>query len=214
MDYKKISQRIKKSILENSFKAGACHIKSALSCVDILIDLFYRRMKKGDIFLFGKASGVSALYCILADKGYFPQNKIVYYLKNYPLPSKEVPGVIHSVGSLGHSLPFAVGMAYADRNRKVYVLIGDGDVQEGTFWESILFKQQHKLDNLHIIWDSNGLQALGKVDDILKLPKKFIKSCGVEIVETKIGIDFMEKKYEWHYKNLTKEQLSDALKQI
>lgn len=220
MDYKKISHRIKKSILENSFKAGACHLGSALSCVDILIELYYKTLRKGDIFLFGKASGVSALYCILADKGYFLQNKIAYYLKNYPLPSKEVPGIIHSFGSCGHALSVAAGLATGNRKKKVYVLLSDGECQEGSTYEAALFARQHKLKNLYVIIDNNGLQALGKTKDILDLKTAFeffektLPNCKIINTIKGKGIDFLENKTESHYLNLTEDLLNKALKQI
>lgn len=220
MDYKKISHRIKKSILENSFKAGACHLGSALSCVDILIELYYKTLRKGDIFLFGKASGVSALYCIFADKGYLPQNKIAYYLKNYPLPSKEVPGIIHSFGSCGHALSVATGLALGNRNKKVYVLLSDGECQEGSTYEAVLFARQHKLKNLYVIIDNNGLQALGKTKDILDLKtafeffKKTLPNCKIVNTIKGKGIDFLENRTESHYINLSEDLLNKALKQI
>ena len=218
MDYKKISKRIKKSILENSFKANACHIGSALSCVDILIELYYKILKKGDIFVFSKASGVSALYAILNDKKPM-DNSVFYYLAKYPLPSKTVPGVIHSTGSLGHGLPVAVGLAYANPKDKVYCLISDGEVQEGTTYESALFARQHNLKNLFVIVDNNGYQALGKTKDILDLKtafnflKKTLPNCSIRKTIKGGNIDFLQKT-EGHYKNLTKESLDKALTQI
>lgn len=205
-------KELQKSILENSYKAGACHISSALSCVDILIELFYNILKPEDVFIFSKASGVATLYCILADKGYFPKEKIAYYLKNYPLPSVEVPGVIHSVGSLGHGLPVAVGMAYANRDKKVYVLMSDGEVDEGTTYESALFARHHKLDNLYVILDVNSYQACGETKDILDLTtafeflKKTLPNC--DIRHTVKGGDIsIFQGVKGHYKNITKEEL-------
>lgn len=211
-----IKQKIKRSILENSFKAGACHISSALSCVDILVELFYDILKPEDVFIFSKASGVATLYAILADKGYFPEDKVAEYLKNYPLPSKEVPGIIHNFGSLGHGLPFSVGYAYANRNKRVYVLIGDGDVQEGTTYESALFARQHKLDNLYAIVDANEYQALGKTDDILNLDtafefmKKTLPNCEIRKTIKGGDIEFLQGT-KGHYMNLTEVTLKQAL---
>jgi transketolase len=153
--------------LEISYKSGACHIGSALSCVEILVGLYWKKLKKNDIFIFGKASGASALYAVLAERGVIKKSKLVGYLKNYPLASTEVPGVVHSVGSLGHALPVAVGMALANRKRNVYVLLGDADIQEGTFWECLSFIRQHKIRNLVILIDRNRIQACGWVEDIL-----------------------------------------------
>lgn len=211
---------IKKMVLEASFEAGACHIGSALSCVKILVDLFYGKMKERDIFLFSKASGVATFYSILVDKGYFPKDKLAYYLKNYPLPSKEIPGVIHSVGSLGHGLPVAVGLALGDRTRNVYCLMSDGECQEGTTYESALFARQHKLSNLFVIVDDNQIQGLDYTSSILDLTTaySFLKETllNIDIVKTikGEGVDFMEGKPEWHYRNLTAELLEKALCQI
>lgn len=214
------TSQIKKDILNASYEAGACHIGSALSCVDILVNLFYNVLKDEDIFLFSKASGVAALYAILADKGYFPKEKIARYLKNYPLPSKEVPGIIHSLGSLGHGLPVACGLALADRTRNVYVLLSDGECQEGSTFEAVLFAKQHSLKNLFVIVDDNKFQACGATKDILALETvfEFMKNSlpNVEIVDTVkgAGVDFMENKNCWHYENLTKKFLDEALCQI
>lgn len=212
-------KEIRKDILNASFEAGACHLGSALSCVEILVDLFNDTLKDDDIFLFSKASGVATYYAILAEKGFFPKEKLVYYLKNFPLASKEVPGVIHSVGSLGHGLPVACGLALANRNRRVFVLISDGEVDEGTTWESALFARHHKLNNLHVIIDVNGIQACGRTNDVLCLETAFpflektLPNLIIIPTTKGKGVDFMENKVEWHYKNLSQPQLLDALNQ-
>lgn len=157
----------RKNILINSFKAGACHVGSSLSCVEILKAIY---AVKGDgYFIFSKASGACALYQVLAEQGIIKEEEVADYLKKYPLASKEVPGVIHSVGSIGHGLNVAVGMAYADRTKKVYCLISDGELNEGSTWEAILFAGHHRLGNLYVFVDSNGLQACGKTSDIMNL---------------------------------------------
>jgi len=214
-----IRRRLMRSILTASFKSNACHIGSALSCLDILIDLYYHRMKPDDIFIFSKASGVSALYAILADKGIFPQYKVAYYLKYYPLASKEVKGVFCSTGSLGHGLPISVGAAYGKRDINVYCLISDAEVQEGTFWESLLFASHHKLTNLYIVADCNGFQACGRTKDIIKIDKALRlaqKLFPIEIVNTVkgCGLSFMENDNRWHYKNLTHELYEKAMKEL
>jgi transketolase len=213
-------KQIKRDVLTASFEAGACHIGSALSCVNILVDLFYNKKIHPKQFLFGKASGVGAYYAILADLGFFNHTYIAKYLREYPLPSKEVSGVRHSFGSVGHALPVACGLALADRKTDYYVLLSDGDCQEGATFEACLFAKQHHLGNLHVIVDNNGIQACGKTDDILNMDtvwgfmKKTLPS--VEIVNTVKGegVDFMENNYEWHYRNLDKELLEKARCQI
>lgn len=208
-------QKIRRDVLTSSYKAGACHIGSALSCVDILVDLYYKILKKGDIFIFGKASGVATLYAILEDKGIITD--AWRYLKKYPLPSQEVPTVIHSFGSLGHALPFACGVAYAKPKTRVYVLIGDAEIQEGTTYESALFARHHNIKNLNIICDWNGIQACGFTKDIcgLSTALEFLKKTfpQFQAIKTKKGngVKFMENSVDWHYMNLTKDTLKEAL---
>src|SRR3990167_9434811 len=148
----KVTQ-IRKDILQSSFDAKACHLGSSLSCVEIMVDLFYNRMKENDRFIFSKASGAATYYAILADKGCFPKEKLSQYLHDYPECSKEVPGVLHSVGSVGHGLTVACGLALSNRTRDVYVLLSDGECQEGVTFEAALFARQHKLANLYVIVD-------------------------------------------------------------
>ena len=218
---KQKEQEIRRQILQSSFDAKACHIGSALSCVGIMVDLFYNRLQEGDIFLFSKASGVATFYSILADKGFFPKEKIAEYLHDYPLPSREVPGVVFSCGSLGHGLPVACGLAHANPDKKVYVLISDAECQEGTTYESALFAHHHDLKNLHVIVDNNAIQACDHTYNILNLNLTafpFLKESfpDIDIVNTikGDGVDFMEDSPEWHYRNLTPELLDEALKQI
>lgn len=209
----KIAKDLRRDILIASWKAGACHIGSALSCVDILVDLFWNRLKKGDLFIFSKASGACCYYAVLAKKGYFPKSKLAHYLKKYPESSKEVPGVIWSGGSLGHGLPVAVGLALANRKNNVYVLISDAEVQEGTTWESVLFKNHHRLNNLVIIVDKNNYQACGKIKDILDIPWNFVRRMGIFVMETTKGkgVSFCENDNSWHYRNLDLSLLQKAI---
>lgn len=212
--------QIRRDILQASYDAKACHIGSALSCVDFMVKLHYEILQPGDIFLFSKASGVATYYAILADQGYFPKEKLAYYLQNYPLPSKEVPGIIHSLGSLGHGLPVAAGLAFARPKQKVHVLISDGEAQEGTTYETALFARQHALKNLYVYEDYNAIQACGWTFDILDLSTAhhFLAMTlpNFELLDTTKGkgVKFMEDEPAWHYKNLTPELLEEALKQL
>ncbi|MCK9370395.1 thiamine pyrophosphate-dependent enzyme [Candidatus Dojkabacteria bacterium] len=213
-------KQIQKDILIASYEAGACHLGSALSCVDILHDLFYIQKIKPEQFLFAKASGVACYYAILADLGYFPKDKLGEYLKQYPLPSKEVAGIQHSFGSLGHGLSVATGLALSDRNRDIYVLLSDGECQEGSTLEAVAFIGHHNLTNLHVIVDNNKIQALGHTRDIIKMDtiwnymENNLPNCKIVNTVKGQGIDFMEDSADWHYKNLTKELLDKALCQI
>lgn len=226
---------LRKKIIISSYEAGACHIGSALSCVEI-IEAIYSVKTSEDVFIFAKASGVSALYCHLHPE------KASEYLKKYPLPSKEVPGVIWSGGSLGMGLSIATGMALADRSRKVFCLISDGELQEGQTWEAIMFASHHKLDNLIVFVDRNGLQALGNTEDICALEplcekfrafgwnatrvnghnkEEIIKCLKIEgpliiIAETIKGKGFKEAEnnYKWHYENLNETRFKEAVLQL
>ena len=238
------AKKIRQNILKASFKAKACHIGSALSCVEILVALYAKILKKSDIFLFSKASGVCALYVVLAEKGILDRKKVAYYLKKYPLAGREVPGVIWSAGSLGHGLPVAVGMALADKKRRVYCLVSDGELQEGTAWESALFANHHNLNNLVVIVDRNRFQACGKTEEILKLEPlakkwrsfgwqvKVINGHSLSEIENALeakhkkplviiadtvkgkGVSFCENEYSWQYRNLNEELLKLALKEL
>ena len=219
-NFQDIVRKVRRTIIKSSYEAGACHIGSALSCSEILTDIYFNKLKDNDVFIFSKASGVGALYAILAEKGIIPLNKVAFYLKKYPLPSNKVPGVMFSGGSLGHGLPMAVGVALAKKLKgekgNVYCLISDAEVQEGTFWESMLFKKHHNLDNLKVIVDWNGLQACGKVNKILEIPEYIVKLLGCHIVKTfkGDGVSFMINNNDWHYKNLTKPDYERAILEL
>lgn len=202
--------KLRKKILTASYKAGACHIGSALSCIDIIKDI-HQKMRKRDIFIFGKASGVAAYYCYK-----YPLKKATKLLKRYPLPSNKA-GLPWSGGSLGMGLSVACGMAFANRRRDVFILLGDGDFQEGQTYEALLFKNQHKLDNLKIFYDCNGLQAMGKVSDILCVPHWFLEAMGVRIIKTKKGegVKFLEDMgYKNHYYNIDETRFAQALREL
>lgn len=213
-----INRRIKRDVLNASFEAKACHIGSALSATDILVPLLYFAMKPKDIFIFGKASGVAAYYAILADQGVFKREKLVDYIRDYPLPSTEVPGVFHSFGAVGHALNVAAGAALGDPDTLYWVLLSDGDLMEGASYEAALFIRQHNIQNLNVIVDDNGLVACGRADDILKIDYDFyernIPNFLREQTTKGSGVDFMEDNYEWHYKNLDQDLLTKALRQI
>lgn len=202
-------KNLQQKIIEASYKAGACHIGSALSCSDIIEGIF-RTKKPKDLFIFSKASGILALYCHL-----YPVEKATKLIKKYPLPNMKA-GCLVDGGSLGHGFPIACGLALADKSRDVYLLLSDAEVQEGTFWECLLFKIQHKLTNLKVVVDFNGFQACGKIGDILALPVDVLEIMGIKFVETikGKGVSFMENKNEWHYKNLDEKTYKLAMEEL
>lgn len=170
----KIAKKIRRRVVELLYKHQACHLGSCLSCVEILVALYYSIMKPGDKFLLSKGWAAAALYSILAEKGIIDWDDLYenYYepgSKYWGLVHHTVPGIEHSFGSVGHGLPVAIGMALADRDRRVFCLISDGGCQPGTFYESILFGAQHKLNNLIILVDNNRLQAFGWTKEVLNI---------------------------------------------
>jgi transketolase len=192
-NYKNISRDIRKKILKVSNSAKSAHIGSSLSIVDILVVLYKKFLKK-NIFILSKGHACLAYYCVLQKFNYITDKILKSYGKNNTIllshVSHKVPGVVFSTGSLGHGLPYAVGRALAEKidkkNKKIYVLISDGELNEGTTWESLLFASFHKLDNLVVIIDYNKIQSLDFTKNVLQiepLNKKLISfGCNVKII--------------------------------
>jgi transketolase len=188
-----LSNGVRKQVLEISYLAKSSHIGSSLSIVDILIVL-YKNILKKNIFILSKGHACLAYYCVLQKFNYITKKLLYSYGKNNTLllshVSHKVPGVDFSTGSLGHGLPYAVGRALAEKinkkEKKIYVLVSDGELNEGTTWESLLFASFHRLNNLIIIVDYNKIQSLDFTKNILKLEplnKKFISfGCSVTII--------------------------------
>jgi len=186
-NYQKIAREIRKKILKMIFDSQASHIGSALSCVDILTVLYFKILninpqsplaENRDRFILSKGHAASALYATLAQRGFFPEEILdSYCLNGGKLPGHStkgcVPGVEVSTGSLGHGLSMGAGMAIAakhdNKNYKIFVLLSDGECDEGSVWETAMFASHHKLDNLIGIIDYNKFQAFGKTNDILNL---------------------------------------------
>ena len=189
-----ISKEVRKKILTMAFNAQSAHVGGALSCVEILVALYFKIMKVfpkdpenklRDRFVFSKAHDGKALFAVLAQRGFF-NKKILngYEMNNGLLPGHStrhcVPGIEVSAGSLGHGLSMAVGMSLAlkkdKKKQRVFAMLSDGECDEGSTWEAILFAGHHKLDNLIVIIDYNKLQGFGFTKDILNLEpfaKKF-----------------------------------------
>ena len=155
------------------------HVGSAMSLVEIIRVLYKKFIKKDKSkFILSKGHGCLALYAVLFDKGFIKKKDLLSIgqfdsnLGGHPEHDK-VKGVEISTGSLGHGLPIAVGMAIASRinkNKKhFFVVCGDGEINEGSIWESLLSASKHKLDNLTLLIDYNKLQSYGKTNDILNL---------------------------------------------
>ncbi len=190
VDYKKlesVAAGIRGKIIEMSHCARAAHLGSALSCVDILVALYWhalavdpeRPMDPGrDRLIFSKGHAAAALFAVLASRGYFPESRLDTYaetgtcLEEHP-SSGCAPGVEASAGSLGHGLPIGIGMTLAgriqNRSYRVAVLMSDGECNEGSVWEGAMFAAGQRLHRLLGIIDFNKWQATGRSCEVMAL---------------------------------------------
>jgi transketolase len=179
MDKIELALKIRQHSLAMTHSAKSSHIGSCLSCADILAVLYggvmnYKaddpKWEGRDRFIMSKGHASASLYAVLAECGFFPVSELnkFYYDTLAGHVSHHVAGVEVSTGSLGMGLSIGCGMALASK-QKVYVLLGDGDCQEGQTWEAAMFAAHHKLSNLVVIVDHNNMQALGKTTDVLNL---------------------------------------------
>ena len=187
------AKEIRSLSLKMVYNAKASHIGGALSMTDLLAVLYGRIMnfnpkdpnwEDRDRFLLSKGHACVGLYATLALSGYYSTNELETYGQDgsrfISHVSHKVPGVELSTGSLGHALPVACGIALAGKRKgkdfRTFVLISDGELDEGSNWEAILFAPHHNLNNLVLIVDYNKIQSLGRVDVVLSLEplgKKF-----------------------------------------
>jgi len=179
-ELKKIVSTIRGKLVETSHKCHVPHLGGCLSCVDIMVALYWDILNidpkqpnklASDKFILSKGHAAHALFTTLAFKGFFDPQLLDNYggsgspLAEHPLPNC-VPGVEIATGSLGHGLSFALGMALAaklkqqplQKQEKFFVLMGDGEINEGSVWEAALFAPIHKLDNVITIIDFNKWQ--------------------------------------------------------
>jgi len=158
------SKQVRRDAIDLSLANGGYHYGGSFSCADILVNLFDRIMGPDDRFILSKGHGCWVYYVLLRELGFNP------LLEGHPHYDPN-NGVFCTAGSMGHGFPTAIGQALARKLKKepgtVYVLIGDGEAQEGTTWESLLIAGHLKLDNLVVIVDNNNIQGSGYVDKIM-----------------------------------------------
>jgi transketolase len=177
------SIRYRRDLLRHIYQAGAGHTGGSLSCVDILNVLYNRVLRVSrqtaddpmrDRYVQSKGHSVEALYVVLADRGFFPTLELDtlcrYKSPFVGHPTRKVPGIEMNTGALGHGLSIAVGMALAAKldnaPYRVYTLMGDGELAEGSNWEAAMAAAHYKLDNLIAILDHNTLQITGRTRDV------------------------------------------------
>ncbi|HBT25965.1 MAG TPA: transketolase, partial [Pseudothermotoga sp.] len=180
------AMEIRKKLLSMIYQAKTGHTGGSLSCVDILVSLYYGVMRINpkdprwadrDRFIMSKGHSVEAYYAILADLGFFGEAELETYCKYGSRltghPTTKVPGVEVNTGALGHGLAVGVGIALAEKmsrkDYKVYVLMGDGELDEGSVWEAAQTASHYSLCNLIGIVDRNKLQISGPTEEIMKL---------------------------------------------
>ena len=187
MTNKYLAKKIREHSLHMTHNAKASHIGTCLSMADLLAVLYNQvlnidssnpNLKDRDRFILSKGHGAAIYYALLAECGFFPKEWLDTYCQDSShLPGHVtkigIPGVEVSTGSLGHGLPIGCGMALAGNNEKkeysVYVMLSDGELDEGSNWEAILFASQHHLENLVVIIDYNKIQSFGNVKDVINL---------------------------------------------
>lgn len=201
-ELKKKSAEIRMEILRMINRAGSGHTGGSLSITDILVTLYYGIMnikpqepqwEERDRFILSKGHSVESLYCILADKGFFDKEELKTYCqfgsRLIGHPNNKVPGVEMNTGALGHGLSISVGIAKAakmdKKNYKVFTVMGDGELEEGSNWEAAMSASHFKLDNLIGIVDRNKLQITGETEEIMSLEplSDKWKSFGWEVIE-------------------------------
>lgn len=198
-----LSKKVREHIIQMS-KNGGCFLGSAFSSTEILIFLYNYFLnislenlqdKARDYFFLSKGHAVPALYGVFVEKGFIKKSRLKNHLTTnddiYWHPNKNIPGVEFHSGSLGHLLSIAIGVAFDCKlnniNNKIVVLLGDGELNEGSIWESIQIASAYKLDNLLIIVDRNNMQANKFTEELIPLNPLNIKfeafGCSVRIAD-------------------------------
>ncbi len=235
------------------YESGVGHIGGNLSALDTILVLFHQVLMKEDDFVLSKGHAAGALYIALWSLGRLSDNELRSFHKDNTFlpghpPFNKFEEISFSTGSLGHGFPLAAGIALANRIKNerghVFCLTSDGEWEEGSNWETLLFASHHNLFNLTVLIDANGLQGFGTTGEVASLEPltKKLKGFEIDLFETNghnaddlrdiiiqsssrmriiilrtikgHGISFMENKMHWHYLPLTEKQYSLALKEV
>jgi len=245
--------RAKARLLRMHFEAGVGHIGGNLSAIDILLGLHHLVLGPDDAFVLSKGHAAGALYVTLWSLGRLTDEDLTTFHRDATLlsahpPASGLPDILFATGSLGHGVSLCCGLALARKLRgkpgRVYCLTSDGEWNEGSNWEALIFARQQALSNLTLIVDLNGLQGFGttsEVADLGSLTRKFVEF-GWDVDEidghdmhaitesarrtsdrprailastTKgHGVSFMENRMEWHYLPMTQELFEQAVREI
>lgn len=180
-----LSFDLRKTVVEMIRNAKTGHIGGDFSVMDILVTLYMKQMNISpdnvedpdrDLFVMSKGHSVEAYYAVLAEKGFFEKEQLVKEFSSFGSkfighPNNKLPGIEMNSGSLGHGLPVCVGMALAskmdNRKNRVYTVMGDGELAEGSVWEGFMAGGHYKLDNLCAVIDRNELQISGYTEEVM-----------------------------------------------
>jgi transketolase len=231
--------RMRRRILEISQTVTALHIAPAFSCMEIVETIYSSLMKrpvdgeKNDTFILSKGHGSMAQYTMLEELGVLSAEEMMKYCKPGGIlgthPDYGIPGIEAATGSLGHGLGLAVGMGLADKvmrsNRTIYVVMSDGELQEGSVWEVMLLAPTLGVTNVVAVVDLNDFQSLGRTSEIH--PNFYpvvdkVRAFGWESLQvdghdgpTKgKGVSYMENVPIWHYRSPNPEEYQRALKEL
>lgn len=202
-DLKVKSFELRRNVLDMIVKARTGHIGGDFSVMDILVNLYFKQMNISpenmddpdrDMFVLSKGHSVESYYAVLAAKGFFPFAQVLeefsaFGSKFIGHPNNKLPGIEMNSGSLGHGLPVGVGMALAGRmdgrSSRVYVVMGDGELAEGSVWEGFMAGGHYKLDHLCAVIDRNRLQISGGTEDVMghENLQKRIESFGWHVIQ-------------------------------
>lgn len=260
-ELQEISRQIRIDVVRSVGTAKSGHVGGAVSCAEILATLYFNAMKSDpalpaeqrDKCVLSKGHAAPALYSVLAQRGFFPREEVLTLrklgsrLQGHP-DMKKTPGVDASTGSLGQGVSISVGMALGARlhgsQQKIFAVVGDGEAQEGQFWEAMMAAAHYKLTNLTVVMDNNGLQIDGSNDQVMSLGdiKAKLLAFGFEVIEVDghdipqllqaytvkttrpkfilahtvkgKGISFMENQVGWHGKAPNAEEMQKALAEL
>ncbi|MDY6469964.1 MAG: transketolase [Succinivibrio dextrinosolvens] len=208
-ELKKLAYRLRQDVVDMIVNGKGGHIGGDMSVMDVLVTLYFKEMnitkenfntKDHDHFIMSKGHSVEALYAVLAEKGFFSRETVLKEFSQFGSkfighPNNKLPGIEMNSGALGHGLPVAVGMAIAERMNKssnrVYVVMGDGELAEGSVWEGAMAGANYRLDNLCAVLDRNRLQISGSTEDVMALDDLHRKweSFGWHVIDVSDGND-------------------------
>ena len=215
---KQLAYKLRQDVVDMIVNGKGGHIGGDMSVMDVLVTLYFKEMnisvdnfntKDHDHFIMSKGHSVESLYAVLAEKGFFSREQVLKEFSQFGSlfighPNNKLPGIEMNSGALGHGLPVAVGMAIAERMNKshnrVYVVMGDGELAEGSVWEGAMAGANYRLDNLCAVVDRNRLQISGTTEDVMALDDLIAKwsAFGWHVINVADGndIDQLQKAFD------------------